>query len=39
MPGLTLDGDLGYFDNDVKDGDGPSGDHGWQAIGRLGLEF
>ena len=39
MPGLTLDGDVGYFDNDVKDGDGPSGDHGWQAIGRLGLEF
>ncbi len=39
MPGLTLDGDLGYFDNDVKDGDGPSGDTGWQAIGRLGLAF
>jgi hypothetical protein len=39
MPGLTLDGDVGYFDNDVEDGDGPSGDHGWQAIGRLGLAF
>jgi hypothetical protein len=38
MPGLVLAGDVGFFDNDV-DGDAPTGDSGWQAVGRLGLAF
>jgi hypothetical protein len=37
-PGLTLDGDLGYFDNDVENAENPDGD-GVRVIGRLGLTF
>lgn len=40
MPGLTLAGDVGYFDNDVEGEEvGTSGDDGWQAVGRLGVAF
>ena len=40
MPGVTLDGDVGWFDNDV-DGAKPAGvdDDGWQAVARLGVTF
>jgi outer membrane protein OmpU len=39
MPGLTLAGDIAYFDNDAKD-DPPTGDdNGWQGVARLALAF
>lgn len=38
-PGLTLDGDVGFFDNDVDGGDGDLDGDGVRAIGRLGLTF
>jgi len=38
MPGVVLAGDVGWFDND-RDGGGPTGDQGWQAVGRLGVAF
>lgn len=38
MPGVTLDGDLGLFDNDLEGGGELDGD-GWRAIGRLGIAF
>jgi hypothetical protein len=40
LPGLTLAGDVGYFDNDVQEeADDFSGDDGWQGVARLGLAF
>jgi predicted porin len=44
MPGLVLAGDVGWFDNDVKDkapdgSDGDTDDDGVQAVARLGLAF
>ena len=39
-PGLVLAGDVGIFDNDVRDDvDFDGDDNGWQAVGRLGLAF
>jgi hypothetical protein len=35
---VVLAGDVGWFDND-RDGGGPTGDQGWQAVGRLGVAF
>ena len=37
-PGLVLAGDVGFFDNDAEGG-APTGDAGWQAVGRVGLAF
>ena len=40
LPGLTLAGDVGRFDNDVKGNVvGSDGDNGYQAIARLGVAF
>ena len=44
MPGLVLQGDVGYFDNDVKEGAaagtiGDTDDSGYQAVARLALAF
>ena len=39
-PGLVLAGDVGIFDNDLRDdADFDGDDNGWQAVGRLGLAF
>lgn len=38
-PGLTLDGDVGLFDNDVDGGDSDLDGDGVRALGRLGLTF
>ena len=40
MPGLTLDGDVGLFNNDVKGNTvNADGDNGYQAVARLGVAF
>ena len=39
LPGLTLGGDLAYFDNDVEEGPKSGSDDGYQALGRLALAF
>ena len=41
LPGPTMAGDVGRFDDDVeRRGDDLGGDdQGWQALGRLGLTF
>jgi outer membrane protein OmpU len=39
MPGLVLAGDVGFFDNDVKEGPNEDDDDGVQAVGRLRLAF
>ena len=39
MPGLVLAGDVGYFDNDVKNGPNEDDDDGFQAVTRLRLAF
>ena len=44
MPGLVLQGDVGYFDNDVQEGAaagtiGDTDDDGYQAVARLALAF
>jgi predicted porin len=39
-PGLALQGDVAYFDNDTNDSyDGGTGDTGWAAVGRFELSF
>lgn len=40
MPGLTLQGDVAYFDNDIEgEGAGPGNGKGWVGVAGIGLEF